>query len=903
MAKSARYLNILFLVAIGALIVMNIFTRTHVSELYDVTRQRANARQRVVVSERLIASLREAEAHQRGYLLTRSPELLKDYQSATAMAEKRCQELMDLLEGLPEQQSRVEYIRTVTRQKAAAMQRLIDQVNSNPKIPKFPLELATDKEWEVLPKIISDMSGAELKRIQEKEAQSRSLVKKDYRAVDLVAFLSALLAVFAFVVAERERRRKEADLTNESAAHRKLQIEQRRAAEIIGMQHALASLDREQSNITEVILSHAARLTDADGSVIELIEGDNLVYEASWGKRAPDRGLRLPLANSLSGLALKEKKSLICVDSETDDRVFLEGCRKAGIRSMIVMPLINGGHVLGILKVYSLVPQKFTEDDQAALVLVSGTLSSTLMQIQHLKSLRDVESQLVRAKELAETSTRAKSQFLANMSHEIRTPLNGILGIAEHLETTPLSPQQLDCVKTIETSGEALLAIINDILDFSKIEAGMLVLASINFNLLESFREVQKIFTHASQNRKIDLVFEIDPELHTNVKGDPGRLMQILLNLVGNAIKFTPQGRVTVAARTSVAENGQVIAYFEISDTGIGIAQDAFDRLFQAFQQADSSTSRNHGGTGLGLSICKHLIHQMNGQIGVRSRLGSGSTFWFNVKLEQGQPMATMYPQQQDAASQPNMKFPKASVMLVEDNVVNQKVVQHAFADYGVNVVVVESGRQALETLKTQRFDLILMDCQMPEMDGYETTHKIRSLPDSNVAHVPIIALTANAMFGDREKCLSAGMDDYLAKPFKAAELRKIVQNWLMKGPGFENPSEVFRAYLQIMPAYLDKVEHGYKIKDWNMVATAAHSIKSSSANIGAYKLGRMAEVIEGMAMKQPDGFRSQTITSFRTEFIAVSKLLNSHLLDLTSLETIYPLRGISCATEPSENR
>ncbi len=577
---------------------------------------------------------------------------------------------------------------------------------------------------------------------------------------------------------------------------------------------------------------------------------------------------------------------------ETDEKV-IKTCKPVELEEIIEME--DGNHTMLIIK-FPLI------NAQNKLYGISGIATDITERVMQ-------REELIQARKVAEDAKRLQEQFLANMSHEIRTPMNGIQGMTDLLLDTQLTDKQHDFAKTIKRSADNLVVIINDILDFSKIKAGKLTIEKIDFDLREIVENISAVFSHKLQEKGLSYVMDIDKNIPSILKGDPYRLNQILVNLVGNAIKFTQTGGVTLKIGVKESNTSTVTLTFSVSDTGIGIKKEKLNEIFESFTQASIETSRKYGGSGLGLAITKQLLEMQNGSIWVDSELEKGTTFHFSIsfccsRAEHQQFFRSKKLKEYHGFLQ-NKKF-----LVAEDNKVNQKVIQNVLQKAGAVADIANNGLEAIDYLKKENdYDIIIMDLQMPEMDGYAATKYIRNVMNISI---PIVAMTASALKGEKLKCIEIGMNDYLTKPFEFSLFYERISMLLTQQPltnleeeigetqtGFfdlslleemedsEYVAEILELFLNTTPVEINEIDTALEKDQFETVYRIAHKLKSSTGLLKATALFEVLVKIEEAAKLKTKTDLAILCSRAKDEFDKIEAPLQEYLKEEKKLVKI----------------
>ncbi|MGN7810858.1 ATP-binding protein [Flavobacterium sp. 22076] len=592
---------------------------------------------------------------------------------------------------------------------------------------------------------------------------------------------------------------------------------------------------KRYSNMLEALPGYAF---DDATSLVSYICGVPIAYIAfidenrQWFKSEIGLGFSIvPREITFSRYTIMDSSLVEIQDTLLNERFKDDPDVKGGlkIRFYAGMPLITpDGHAVGVLCAADHEPRSLNENQKRALHIVARHVITTL-------ELGIKNNELLRQKKIAESAVLAKESFLANMSHEIRTPLNAIIGFTELLSGTPLDKQQQAFIQDVQTAGENLLLIVNDILDLSKIESGGLSLEKQPFNLKKSLRHVYDLLKVKTADG-VEFNLFLDAELPDVITGDQGRLNQIMVNLAGNALKFTNEGEVTISVKNKGETEDSYTIRFSVKDTGIGIPKEHLESIFERFTQGQEDTTRKFGGTGLGLSIVKELVKLHDSKIQVKSREGAGSEFFFTATYKK--PVNV----KENPKLLPVNDLGRLKILLLEDNRLNQKLAQNVIEGFGFEIDIAENGDQGIKLLSENQYDLVLMDLQMPVRDGYQTTHYIRSELKNEI---PIIAMTAHSLADEHHRCLNAGMDGYVPKPFKQHELLEAIKQALKKDrrplipskadlsaiektdlikPGWKK--EVTSQFIQKAPVELKELQQAVYRKDFRSVLQTAEQLQ-----------------------------------------------------------------------------
>ena len=786
--KFSKHMTVGFAFCLIGLIAIGIFQQKSIQDIKEISTKRAQARSNsyeMVVLENLLT---DAETSQRGYLLTGRESYLAPYRQALNEIPQSYKDLEERFASQPSQHDRINRIEVVMNDKLKELAKTIELKRT--KKTKNALLLVNSGDGKLymdeLRTLFKAVDDEQRKMVSSLSAEMERIVSLAAAVLFFGSIIEILIVGYLLLLLIRRQKEREFAIYALGDAKNVLEKQQVLSSIVIETQNEIAANeDMDPKSIMDLVVRLSTNITGSDGAIIELVDGDELVYSHAYGAAHAMLGFRIKKAGSFSGLCLEQGRALNCKDSETDDRVNREACRKVKLRSMIVVPLMHRGSIIGVLKNYSAKPNYFDEPTFNALKLLTGFLSGALGKAHEfsekkavIADLEKAKAELIVSRDKAEQATQAKSRFLANMSHEIRTPLNGILGMAGLLLDGQLESEQRDYANGVKASADSLLRLVNDVLDFSKIESGHMEFEQVNFDMISTLRDILKSFSFAAKQKDLQLSMTVATEFTPLIKGDPGRMRQIFMNLIGNAIKFTQKGSIEVIATQVSEDANNVVLRFDIKDTGIGISKDVVQNLFQEFVQADVSTTRRYGGTGLGLSICKHLVEKMSGQMGVESEPGKGSNFWFTVRVLRGQAENTQSENMSPMEDLPVREKPWR-ILVGEDNQINQIIIAKMLEHLGLRADIAGNGKEVIDSLQARPYDLILMDCHMPEMDGYEATAFIRESQTIANHKIPIIAMTANAMKEDREKTLASGMDDFLSKPLDKRKVHTMLLKWL----------------------------------------------------------------------------------------------------------------------------
>jgi PAS domain S-box-containing protein len=742
------------------------------------------------------------EVDQRGYLITRDPNLLKSYTELALTLRDEVKKLHDLVIDSPIQVQRSNDLDDLV---AIRLKHFQSTVELAPKIALGKLKDIVDtKTTPKIRAIAREMSDEENRLLSLREASSNL-------SLDFFLRLMTVGALFSIALIFGSRR----------------------------IQKNSAKALAEQSN-----LLHAVFESMGDGLWVVDRNGN-----CTHSNSAVERLMGVKMAGVSTENRLRTGSTVDLRTGEKlkhEDSPIVRSLRGESVDGFEVSTTLNQSKIR-ILSV-----------DSRPVIDKDGHVIGALALSRDVTDRKEIEKEWMAAREAAVEASRLKSDFLATMSHEIRTPMNGVLGMTTLLLETTLEKEQLSFVKTIKSSADSLLTLINQILDHSKIEAGKIELESKEFDLRQCLDDVLGVFRQQARSKALQLEVDIDASLPRFVIGDSARLRQILINLVGNALKFTEKGSVKILVAPQASSDGDNKVHFSVKDTGPGISENSKVLLFEKFSQVHKGDGEKYGGSGLGLMISRELARLMGGDIGMNSEIGMGSEFWFTAKLGKSNRIA-------DAPISIVRNRPKfkGSVLVAEDQVVNQIVVRKFLQMFGLECQIVAEGGAAISAVKERDYDLILMDCQMKPVDGYEATMQIREFEKASGRHTPIVALTAEGRSGDKSRCFASGMDGFLTKPIEVDRLKEALEMWLKKSTTKEFEVSVVEKLMEfstddgplgllLIAEYkresavlIEKLKLAALTENETAMSECAHALKSSSLMLGLKHLGEICQSME----------------------------------------------------------
>lgn len=656
----------------------------------------------------------------------------------------------------------------------------------------------------------------------------------------------------------------------------------------------LDTLSEEEFDDITKLIAHICRVPIAHISFLD--------DKRQWFKSAIGLDItEIPVNETFCEYTIKGNKMVEVPDTLESD-IFKDHPHVTGgfnVRFYLGIPITTpDGYNIGTVCAVDMVPHEITDQERTA-------LSTFAKHIMTQLELKIKNQELIKAKDVAEKAVLAKDSFMANMSHEIRTPMNAIMGFTELLQQSKLDGLQTQFVNNVQTAGENLLLIINDILDLSKIESGKLAIEAQSFNLKNTLKHVYDLLKVKASEKDIEFNLFLDADMPETVVGDKGRLNQILMNLAGNALKFTEEGEVTISVKKIEETEENYTLKFSIKDTGIGIAEDKLETIFDRFTQAEESTTRTFGGTGLGLNIVKLLVELQNGTVAVKSKVGRGSEFYFELHFAKDNTNSI---EQLQEITSSKKSLGKISVLLCEDNILNQSLTKNVIENFGFTIEIANNGQEGIDMLLKNQYDLILMDLQMPILDGYKTTLYIREQLKSEI---PIVAMTAHSLVGEQQKCFEVGMDGYLPKPFKQEDLLSTIQNVLerktkellvvdpldstdkasdevdfsylmeLTSGNIEFKNEMIALFINKIPAEMHLLEKAIIERDYQTIMAMAHNMRSSLQLFGLKNEANYLDEIEKETLDSQLSFQMiERFQSVKTKLAATIDSLQKIALE-----------------------